>query len=355
MKILIIGPSWVGDMMMSHSLYRTLKHNNMDTKIDVMAPDWSRGLLKMMPQVTGIINMPIDHGKLALFERYKIGKFLKSKQYDSVIILPNSFKSALIPFFAEIPKRTGWLGEMRYGLLNDYRRLDKKALPLMVERYIALAFDANEICGAGDIPKPLLWPELTVSPPEISQTLAACDLPVARRFIGFCAGAEFGPAKCWPAYHYALLANMLAEREYHILLFGSAKDKQVGRDIVERLRDPTCCTNLAGKTTLEQVVTLLAACAAVVTNDSGLMHIAAALNRPLVALYGPSSPDFTPPLSNHAEVIRLISGYIKTRKGDSNAGYHQSLIDIRPEWVFDTVMNLLSRYQKNNNQSVMYE
>lgn len=346
MKTLVIGPSWVGDMMMSQSLYRTLKHNNMDIKIDVMAPNWSRDLLKMMPQVTNIINMPIDHGKLALFERYKLGKFLKLKQYDNVIILPNSFKSALIPFFAEIPKRTGWLGEMRYGLLNDYRRLDKKALPLMVERYIALAFDASEIRSAEDIPKPLLWPELTVSSLEISQTLTAFDLPVAPCFIGFCPGAEFGPAKRWPAYHYAVLANMLAEQQCHVLLFGSAKDQQVGREIVKRLPDPTCCTNLIGKTTLEQVVKLLAACTAVVTNDSGLMHIAAALNRPLIALYGPSSPDFTPPLSNRAKVIRLITGYTKTRKGDGNSGYHQSLIDICPALVFDTVMDLLSRCQK---------
>lgn len=355
MKTLVIGPSWVGDMMMSQSLYRTLKHNKTNIKIDVMAPNWSRGLLKMMPQVTNIISMPIDHGKLALFERYKIGKCLKSKQYDSVIILPNSFKSALIPFFAEIPKRTGWLGEMRYGLLNDYRRLNKKVFPLMVERYIALAFDENQMHSAGDIPKPLLWPELTVSSLEISQTLAVFDLPVAPCFIGFCPGAEFGPAKRWPAYHYAALANMLVERGGHILILGSAKDQKVGKEIVKRLRNPACCTNLAGKTTLEQVVKLLAACAAVVTNDSGLMHIAAALNRPLVALYGPSSPDFTPPLSNCAEVIRLITGYTKTRKGDGNSGYHQSLIDILPELVFETVMDLLSRYQKNNNQGVMHD
>lgn len=353
MKTLVIGPSWVGDTMMSQSLYRTIKSHDMNTTIDVMSPAWSRGLLNKMPEVDGIIDMPIGHGQFALTQRYKLGRVLRSTHYDQAIVLPNSFKSALIPFFAKIPKRTGWLGEMRYGLLNDRRCLDKEAFPLMVERYVALAFDAEYVHTAEDIPKPLLWPKLVVTMEEIHATQQAFHVQNGTALIGFCPGAEFGPAKRWPAYHYATLANALAKQGAHILIFGSVHDYAVGEEIRRDMHDPTAATNLAGKTTLEQAINLLAGCQAVVTNDSGLMHVAAALNRPLVALYGPSSPDFTPPLSDRVEIIRLITGFIKVREGAGESGYHQSLIDIEPTFVFDKLMRLLNRSQLEDKKGQM--
>lgn len=350
MKTLIIGPSWVGDTMMSQSLYRTLKKYNNTMTLEVMAPAWSRGVLTKMPEVDGIIDMPIGHGKFALRQRYQLGKTLRANQYDQAIVLPNSFKSALIPLFARIPKRTGWLGEMRYGVLNDHRRLDKTAFPLMVEQYVALAFNANQMQNADDIPAPLLWPKLTVSEKEIQAAQTEFHLNDKKHLIAFCPGAEFGPAKRWPTYHYTTLANALIEQGAHIVIFGSANDHTVGEEIVKRVQEPDSVTNLAGKTTLEHAIDLLAGCEAVVTNDSGLMHIAAALNRPLVALYGPSSPDFTPPLSNQVEIIRLITGFIKVRQGDGESGYHQSLIDIDPRVVFEKVMELVKQHQLDNKK-----
>lgn len=350
MKVLVIGPSWVGDMMMSQSLYRTLKQRQPDIEIDVMAPVWCRPLLNKMPEVSHAIDMPIGHGQLALGQRYAIGQQLRMQGYDQAIILPNSLKSALIPFFAHIPKRTGWLGEMRYGLLNDWRKLDKKGFPLMVERYVALAYESVAISQASQLPRPLLWPKLQVSEWESSQTVAQFNLPANLPIIGFCPGAEFGPAKRWPDYHYAALADKLIEQGAYIVLFGSVKDQAVGAAIMAKMQHQTQCTNLAGSTTLEQAVNLLAACQAVVSNDSGLMHIAAALSTPLVALYGPSSPDFTPPLSDRAEIIRLITGYYKIRKGDSEAGYHQSLIDITPNQVLAVLTSLLERCKSESNK-----
>lgn len=347
MKTLIIGPSWVGDMMMSQSLYRTLKMNNPDMEIDVMAPAWCRALLSKMPEVSQAIAMPIGHGKLALTQRYHLGKSLRDQNYDQAIVLPNSLKSALIPFFASIPKRTGWKGEQRYGLLNDMRKLDKSAFPLMVERYIALAYPKGKISAANDIPQPLNYPKLVVDVKEITDTLGEFNLQDQGPFIGFCPGAEFGPAKRWPDYHYAKLANMLVSQEAKIIIFGSEKDKSVGDAIIKQMDSPDKCINLAGSTSIAQAVNLIACCKAIVTNDSGLMHVAAALDRPLVALYGPSSPDFTPPLSDKAEVIRLITGYYKVRKGDGQQGYHQSLVDIHPELVFEKLMMLLAKQQVN--------
>lgn len=350
MKILVIGPSWVGDMMMSQSLYRTLKARFPEAIIDVMAPAWCRPLLARMPEVSQAIAMPLGHGALALGERRRLGHSLRSAGYDRAYVLPNSFKSALVPFFAGIKQRTGWRGEMRYGLLNDIRVLDKPAFPLMVQRYVALAYEKSAIATAEDLPQPLLWPQLAVSSDEKTLTCAAFNLDSSRPMIGFCPGAEFGPAKRWPHYHYATLAGKLVDAGYQVALFGSAKDKEAGNDIVQALTpdQQAWCRNLAGDTQLEQAVVLIAACQAVVSNDSGLMHIAAALNRPLVALYGPSSPDFTPPLSQCATVIRLIEGYHKVRKGEAAEGYHQSLIDITPESVLTALTDLLAAAKDNN-------
>ena len=349
MKILVIGPSWVGDMMMSQSLYRTLKAQHPDAVIDVMAPAWCRPLLSRMPEVNLALAMPLGHGALALGERRRIGRALRASGYDRAYVLPNSFKSALVPFFAGIKRRVGWRGEMRYGLLNDVRVLDKAAFPLMVERYIALAYDAP-VASAQQLPQPLLWPQLQVEEQEMIETAAQFQLAAERPLIGFCPGAEFGPAKRWPHYHYAALAQQLIAEGKQVVLFGSAKDRDCGDEIIAALPAEArpYCRNLAGETQLEQAVILIARCDAVVSNDSGLMHIAAALNRPLVALYGPSSPDFTPPLSKQVRIIRLITGYHKVRKGDAEQGYHQSLIDIQPQRVHQALSELLAHPQETS-------
>lgn len=344
MKILVIGPSWVGDMMMSQSLYRTLKAAHPEAQIDVMAPAWCRPLLDRMPEVRQALPMPLGHGALELGERRRLGISLRGEQYQRAFVLPNSFKSALVPFFAHIPQRTGWRGEMRYGLLNDLRVLDKAAFPLMVQRYAALGYDSQQIRTAADLPQPILWPKLQVSEAEVAAVKISFAISDNRPLVGFCPGAEFGPAKRWPHYHYAALAEKLIGEGQQVVLFGSAKDHPAGEQIRQSLTESAqpFCLNLAGKTSLDQAVVMIAACQAVVSNDSGLMHVAAALDKPLVALYGPSSPDFTPPLSYQAKVIRLITGYHKVRKGDAEEGYHQSLIDIQPEQVYQELSQLLN-------------
>lgn len=346
MKILVIAPSWVGDMMMSHALYQQLKIQYPAAEIDVMAPDWCRPLLSRMPEVNRAISMPIGHGEFSLCKRYQLGKNLQHR-YDLAIVLPNSLKSAFIPFFAKIKQRRGWKGEMRYGLLNDLRA-NKNDYPKMVQRYVALAFEQGQIPNAAQLPIP--FPYLQVDAEQAAQTkqtfaklLAAAE---NRPAIGFCPGAEFGPAKRYPHYHYAAVAEKLIEQGYSVRLFGSKKDQAVGEEICRALPEALqpYCLNLAGETDLNQAVDLIADCEAVVSNDSGLMHIAAALKRPLVALYGPTSPQYTPPLSDKAVIIRLIEGgLIKVRKGDSAEGYHQSLIDIAPERVLAELQALLAR------------
>lgn len=287
-------------MVMAQVLFCLLKQQDPDCVIDVMAPAWSGALTDRMPQVRNRIDMPLGHGALGIGVRRQLGHSLRG-QYDQAILLPNSFKSALVPFFAGIPKRTGWRGEMRYLLLNDIRTLDKEKYPLMIERFAALAFPADTA-----LPVPLPWPQLKIDANARTDTLAKFRLNTSPPVLALCPGAEFGEAKRWPERHYAAVAGDAIAKGQHVWIFGSANDAAVAETIISLLPDSqrNACHSLAGKTSLGEAIDLLSLATAVVTNDSGLMHIAAALARPLVAVYGSSSPEFTPPLSQHAAIVR---------------------------------------------------
>lgn len=298
-NILIVGPAWVGDMVMAQCLFKLLKQKQPDASIDVLAPAWSLPLLTRMPEIRNTIIMPLGHGRLGLRERYRLGKTLRKHAYDQAILLPNSWKSALIPWFARIPKRTGWRGEMRYFLLNDLRILDKKRYPLMIERFMALGLMPNEA-----IPRDYPIPALQISAESQAKALQKHQLnPPTTRILALCPGAEFGPAKRWPEEYYAAVANAKLDEGWQVWIFGSPKDNEVALRIMELTRER--CVNLAGRTSLEEAIDLLALSTSVVTNDSGLLHISAALNKPLVAIYGPTTTSFTPPLNSQAQTLSL--------------------------------------------------
>lgn len=297
-KILVIAPSWVGDCMLMQPMLRRLKQRHPQALIDVLAPPWTEKLLRLMPEVHDVLVNPFPHGALQLGKRHALGKSLRDACYDQAIVTPNSWKSALVPFFARIPLRTGFIGETRYGLLNDARKLDKSLLPFMVERFSQLA----EVRGDA-LQRPVPNPHLEVSNEQRQCALAKLGLTQAQPIAIFCPGAEYGPAKRWPEAYYAELAQTLHQRGYAVWLLGSGKDKPVGDEIV-RLSDHAC-RNLCGVTDLADAIALLACADVVVSNDSGLMHLAAALDRPMVAIFGSSSPQFTPPMSDAARVIQL--------------------------------------------------
>lgn len=287
---------------MAQSLFILLKQQNPNTVIDVLAPGWSRPIIARMPQVRRAIDMPVGHGSLMWSKRREIGRALRAEQYDQAIVLPNSLKSALIPWFANIPQRTGWKGEMRYGLLNDLRPLDKQRYPLMVQRFDALAYPPGEVLP-DHLPAPDLHADQERTPPLRRQF----GLESERKILALCPGAEFGPAKRWPEKHYADVAAKKIVDGWQVWILGSAKDQVVAEAIIGLLptSDRTHCFNLAGVTQLEDAIDLLAVADAVVSNDSGLMHISAALNRPLVVVYGSTSPGFTPPLNDQVAILSL--------------------------------------------------
>lgn len=298
-NILIIGPSWVGDTIMSQALFKLLKRNNPQVSIDVLAPKWTFSVLSRMPEVTQAIEMPIKHGELKLSLRYNLAKQLQKQQYQQAIVLPNSFKSAIIPLLARIPKRTGWLGESRYFVLNDYRRLNPQRYPLMIEQYLALGLPAN-----ATITKPYPYPEFHITK-EQQEAVLQKHKPIWRNkpILAIGAGAEFGPAKRWPAAYFATVINQKINEGWDVWLFGSTKDKAITDKIMQLTNDQ--CENIAGRTELAETIDLLSLSQAVITNDSGLMHIAAALKKPLIAIYGSTSPIFTPPLSDNAIILKL--------------------------------------------------
>ncbi|PPC74444.1 lipopolysaccharide heptosyltransferase II [Pokkaliibacter plantistimulans] len=303
MKILIVGPSWVGDMVMAQTLFKLLKQRDPQAEIDVLAPVWSLPLMARMAEVRYAIAMPLGHGKLDIGVRRTLGKQLAISGYDQAIVLPNSLKSALVPWFASIPRRTGWRGEMRYLLLNDIRVLDKDAFPRMIERFAALAGPA--VSHASELPE-LPWPELQPDLTNQHLQMQRLGLTLDRPVLALCPGAEFGEAKRWPESHYAEVAAHYLQQGWQVWLFGSAKDQHGAAEIIrlQAADQQDRCFNLAGQTELADAVDLLALAHAVVSNDSGLMHVAAALQRPLVAVYGSTSPMFTPPLGQQVNIVR---------------------------------------------------
>lgn len=336
-KILIIAPSWVGDAVMVQPLLRRLREQRPDAVIDAFAPAWVAPVLERMPEIRRVIINPLGHGELRLKLRWQLGRGLRKERYDHVVILPNSLKSALIPFFAGIPLRTGFRGEMRFLLLNDLRQLNKQALPLMVERFVALAERPH-----AELRRPVENPQLSVDENRMHTTLARLGLARNKPVLAFCVGAEYGPAKRWPASHFAELAKMLAATGRDIWLLGSPKDAEIGAEI-ENLSQGVA-RNLCGKTDLAQAIDLLAAADLAVVNDSGLMHIAAALGKPVIAIFGSSSPGFTPPLSDRASIVSLNLPCSPCFKRVCPLGHFDCMMKLTPQQILEEVSASFAKY-----------
>jgi heptosyltransferase-2 len=300
-KVLVVGPSWVGDMVMAQSLYKLLRQQNQDTEIHVVAPPWSLPVLERMPEVARGIELAVGHGELGLGRRVALARRLRAERYARAIVLPRSLKAALVPWLARIPLRTGFRGEWRYGVLNDVRALDA-TLDQTVKRFVALGRAPGEPAG-GPLPAELR-PRLASDARNTERLRALHALPPNAPLVALMPGAEYGPAKRWPAVHFGELAATLARAGAAVVVLGSAKERAIGDEVATRAASPRV-RNLCGATSLADAVDLLAAADAAVSNDSGLLHLAAAAGAPVVAIYGSSSPKFTPPLTESAAVVSL--------------------------------------------------
>ena len=329
-KILVVGPSWVGDMVMAQSLFIALKNTHPDCQIDVLAPAWTLSLLERMPEVTKAIVIPLPRGKFALMERIKLGLSLRSAGYQQAILLPNSWKSALPPFFANIPVRTGYIGECRWGLLNDARKLNKNTLTMTVQRFVALGLPVD-----ASMPPVCPPPAITISKERQQAVIDKFKLTPSAKILALCPGAEYGPAKRWPIHYYAEVAKHKIDQGWQVWLFGSDKDKA---DAAQINREASgFCTDFTGRTSLDEAVDLMSLANTVVSNDSGLMHVAAALNKKIIAIYGSSDPGFTPPLNDKAHIISLKLSCAPCFKRECPLGHSHCLTGITPDRVLELI------------------
>ncbi len=352
-------------MVMAQALFKVLKQTSPGVAIDVLAPAWTLPLLARMPEVRKGIEMPIGRGRFGWSVRKALGRSLRG-QYDQAIVLPNSWKSALAPWFARIPIRTGFVGEFRYGVLNDARKLDKQKLPKTIERFVALGLEdslksmnsvivrsaaTKQSIGASELLQSdkdcddgtarLLMPSLQAEPAD--EALQNLGLQRPEKLFAFCPGAEYGSAKQWPAQHFAQLAERWLQNnaQGEVWILGSEKDRVIG-DVIQAATHASSQSrvrNLAGQTSLGAAIDLMALADVVVSNDSGLMHVAAALDRPLVAIFGSSDPQHTPPNGASEKTKSLWLGLECSPcfKRECPLGHLDCLNKISPEQVLQAV------------------
>jgi heptosyltransferase-2 len=321
---LVIAPQWIGDAVMTEPLLRRLRARG--ERITVGALPWVAPVYRAMPQVDEVIEFPFAHGGLQFKSRRLLARQIEGR-FETAYVLPNSLKSALLPFLSGIPKRIGYLGEARVGLLT-HRLKNPSDKPPMVAFYSALSGEKEGL----DEDRP----RLTIPPAQIEAVLARLGL-AAQGYVVFAPGAEYGPAKRWPAGHFGELARLLDSK---VVLLGSAKEDAICRAVAEAAGAERCL-DLAGQTSLADAFALIAACRAMVSNDSGLMHVAAALGVPQVALFGSSSPLHTPPLNDKARVVWLKqdTGYqppldcAPCFQRECPLGHRRCLVDITPQRV----------------------
>ncbi len=325
-RILIVAPSWVGDAVLSEPLVAVLREPMEAPILDVLAPPWCAPVYARMRGVGHIVDSPFQHGELALARRSMLARELRAGRYALAFVLPNSFKSAIVPWLARIPRRIGYSGEGRSALLTDARRLDRKALPRLVDRFVALAVSEGRL-----VPTPPA-PVLVADPANAGAAMRAHGLSNRRPIAILCPGAEYGPAKRWPAEHFIALARRFLEEGYAVWLLGSPNDQAAAAPVAAAVAE---ARDLTGRTDLGMAIDLLSVAAIVVSNDSGLMHVAAALGRPLIALFGSSSPDYTPPLSPLAHVLRTGIACSPCFQRECPLGHFKCMRDLDPAHVYE--------------------
>jgi heptosyltransferase-2 len=336
-RILVVAPSWIGDAILSEPLIALVRDPYEAPIVDVLAPTWCAPAFHRMRGVGRVIETTLAHGRFDWAKRRALASEIAAAGYTRAIVLPNSWKSALIPWLANIPRRTGYRGEARWGLLNDVRKLDRKQQPRLVDRFAALAAKPGELVPLP--PRPVLVPDAA----NRAAAVRALRLRTDRRVAILCPGAEYGPAKRWPPAYFAELGARFLGAGMQVWLVGSPNDRLAAESVLQAAGEASRqMRDLTGRTDLGTAIDLLSLAAIVVSNDSGLMHAAAAVGVALVALFGSSSPDFTPPLSPAAQVARIDIECSPCFKRDCPRGHFRCMRDLAPRTVYDLAQLALS-------------
>jgi len=335
-RILVVAPSWVGDAILSEPLLALLREPYEEPIVDVLAPPWCAPVYARMRGIRRVVENPFAHGELSLAGRKRLAAELRTEGYTRALVLPNSWKSALVPFLARIPRRTGFIGEARFGILNDARVLDRRAMPRLVNRYAALAGAPRTLIPTP--PAPVLVPDVANRAAAMRALRLRMDPPIAV----LCPGAEYGPAKRWPPNYFADLGAQFLRDGMQVWIIGSPNDKLGANTVIQAAGEPGLkFRDLTGRTDLGTAIDLLAVASIVVSNDSGLMHAAAAVGAPLVALFGSSSPTYTPPLSPLAHVARIDIACSPCFKRECPLGHFKCMRDLQPTMVYNLARTAL--------------
>jgi lipopolysaccharide heptosyltransferase II len=338
-RILIVAPSWVGDTILSEPLVALLRDPFEDPIVDVLVPPWCAPVYARMRGIRKIIETPFSHGKLDIAARKRLAADLRGEGYTHAFVLPNSWKSALVPFLARIPKRVGYTGEGRWGLLTDARKLDQKMFPRLVDRFAALAVPRGALVPMP--PAPTLVPDVK----NRADAMRALRLKTDRPVVILCPGAEYGPAKRWPPNQFAELAALLLRDGLQVWIIGSPNDKMAADAVLNSLGENIHkVRDLTGRTDLGTAIDILSSASLVVSNDSGLMHAAAAVGAPLVALFGSSSPAYTPPLSPNAQIAKIDIVCSPCFKRECPLGHFKCMRELKPPIVYNLARTALPAY-----------
>lgn len=342
-RILIIAPNWIGDAVMSQPLLANLQNMYSQCQIDVLASPWVAPIYRACTEVNQVIEANLEHKQLQWSLRKQLARQLEKNQYEACYVLPNSFKSALIPWLANIPLRIGYRGEMRFGLINlALDNPSKLNRPPMVNHYLALsnALEHSIEMDTNEVAKPTLNISSSAKA-SISAKLKAAAVNEVSIYV-LCPGAEYGVTKRWPTEHFANLAQQLIriEPDAHVILLGSKADHALASSIQAQAGHLPKIHNWCGSTSLDEAIAIIGMSKALVSNDSGLMHIGAALKVPQVAIFGSSDPHHTPPLSNQAKVLWLKLPCSPCHKRECPLGHLKCLKDILPETVLSAVQTL---------------
>jgi len=338
-RILIVAPSWVGDAILSEPLVALLRDPYVDPIVDVLVHSWCAPVYQRMRGVRRIIENPMGHGRFDLAGRRRLARELAGEGYTHAFVLPNSWKSALVPYLAKIPRRIGYLGEARYGLLTDARRLDKKALPRLVDRFAALVVPRGGLVPMA--PSPMLVPDAA----NRAAAMRALRLKTDRPVVILCPGAEFGPAKRWPPNQFAELAAMFLHDDLQVWIVGSPNDRIAANAVLNSLGENLHkVRDLTARTDLGTAIDLLSTASLVISNDSGLMHAAAAVGAPLVALFGSSSPLYTPPISPLAKIAKIDIACSPCFQRECPLGHFKCMRELRPSIVYNLARTALPEY-----------
>lgn len=322
-KLLIIPQNWLGDIVMSQTLLKKIKSNNPKTSIDILVNSSLKNLVERMPEINKVIILDCSHRELGLFKRLRLAKEIKKSSYDRSIVLSRSLKSSLIPYFAKIPIRTGELGELRYLLINDLKEFSKESRRKTASRYISMYSDNNEELSEN------YYPSLDSNSENIKNLSEKYDLKKDKKVIIFAPGAAFGPSKMWPVNKFRELGKKL-NNDFKILILGSNNEKSIGNAIVTNKN----MVNLCGKTSIADAVDLMHISKFCVSNDSGLMHLAAATNTKSISIYGSTSPDFTPPLTKNKDIHYKGMSCSPCFEKKCKYGHYNCLVDIHSDDVF---------------------